>query len=55
MKYQLRFMDDDIFRILVSTDNHLGFQDKSPVRYADSFAAFEEVLRTGECVSCTCI
>mmetsp|Transcript_21635 Transcript_21635/g.36404 ORF Transcript_21635/g.36404 Transcript_21635/m.36404 type:complete len:131 (-) Transcript_21635:2238-2630(-) len=39
-------MDDDVIRILVSTDNHLGFQDKSPTRYADSFAAFEEVLQT---------
>jgi hypothetical protein len=41
-------MDDDVVRIVISTDNHLGFQDKSPVRYADSFAAFEEVLHSGK-------
>ena len=41
-------MDDVVVRIVISTDNHLGFQDKSPVRYADSFAAFEEVLHSGK-------
>lgn len=39
-------MDDDIIRILVATDNHLGFLGKDPVRCYDSFAAFEEVLFT---------
>lgn len=37
-------MDDDIFRVMVSTDNHLGFSERDPVRCNDSFAAFEEVL-----------
>ena len=37
-------MDDDIVRILVSTDNHLGFMERDAVRCDDSFAAFEEVL-----------
>jgi double-strand break repair protein MRE11 len=37
-------MDDDIIRFLVSTDNHLGFAERDPVRGLDSFAAFEEVL-----------
>eukprot|EP01031_Cornospumella_fuschlensis_P028746 gene28746-34700_t len=41
-------MDDDIVRFLVSTDNHLGFAEKDPVRCNDSFAAFEEVLRTAK-------
>ena len=36
-------MDDSIIRIMVSTDNHLGFMEKDPVRCNDSFAAFEEV------------
>jgi double-strand break repair protein MRE11 len=37
-------LDDDILRIMVSTDNHLGFMDKDIVRKDDPFAAFEEVL-----------
>ena len=39
-------MDDDIVRILVSTDNHLGFAERDPVRCDDCLAAFEEVLLT---------
>jgi double-strand break repair protein MRE11 len=35
---------DDTLRIMVSTDNHLGYAEKDPVRGLDSFAAFEEVL-----------
>jgi double-strand break repair protein MRE11 len=37
--------DADIFRILLSTDNHLGYCEKDSIRGNDSFAAFEEVLR----------
>jgi double-strand break repair protein MRE11 len=36
--------DEDTLRILVSTDNHLGYVERDPVRGLDSFAAFEEVL-----------
>ncbi|KAI9362043.1 meiotic recombination 11 [Zopfochytrium polystomum] len=36
--------DADTFRILVATDNHLGFMEKDPIRGNDSFAAFEEIL-----------
>jgi double-strand break repair protein MRE11 len=39
-------MNDEIIRILVSTDNHLGFSERDPIRSNDSLAAFEEVLRT---------
>lgn len=39
--------DEDMIRILVSTDNHLGYCEKDPVRGLDSFAAFEEVLFLG--------
>lgn len=39
-------MDDEIIRFLVSTDNHIGFAEKDPVRGNDSLAAFEEVLQT---------
>ena len=35
-------------RIVISTDNHLGFQERDPVRSNDSFAAFEEVLITAK-------
>jgi hypothetical protein len=37
-------MDEHTVRIMVSTDNHLGYEEKDPVRGNDSFAAFEEVL-----------
>jgi double-strand break repair protein MRE11 len=41
-----RAMDDDIIRILVTTDNHLGFAERDPVRCDDCYAVFEEVLAT---------
>ncbi|KAK8390830.1 hypothetical protein O3P69_010503 [Scylla paramamosain] len=36
--------EDDSFRILVATDNHLGYAEKHPERGNDSFQSFEEVL-----------
>jgi double-strand break repair protein MRE11 len=36
--------DDDTIRIMVSTDNHLGYAERDPVRGLDSFSALEEVL-----------
>ena len=33
-------------KILVATDNHLGFNERDAVRCDDSFAAFEEILFT---------
>lgn len=36
--------DQDTLRVLVSTDNHLGFMERDPIRGMDSFAALEEVL-----------
>eukprot|EP00842_Homolaphlyctis_polyrhiza_P000470 jgi/Hompol1/1423/HPOL_001384-RA len=36
--------DSNTFRILIATDNHLGYLEKDPVRGADSFVAFEEIL-----------
>lgn len=41
-------MDDEIIRIVVSTDNHLGYAERDPIRCNDSFAAFEEVLQTAQ-------
>ena len=36
--------EEDIFRIMISTDNHLGFMERDHLRRHDSFLAFEEVL-----------
>ncbi|EED92561.1 predicted protein, partial [Thalassiosira pseudonana CCMP1335] len=36
--------DDNTLRVLLSTDNHLGYLERDPIRGLDSFAAFEEVL-----------
>ncbi|CDF35204.1 unnamed protein product [Chondrus crispus] len=35
----------DVIKILISTDNHLGYLEKDPVRGDDSFRVFEEVLQ----------
>lgn len=37
----------DTFSILISTDQHLGFLEKDPVRKDDSFRSFEELLQVG--------
>ena len=37
-------MDDNVIRIKISSDNHLGFSESDSVRCDDSFATFEEVL-----------
>ena len=44
--------DPDTFRILVSTDNHLGYLEKDPIRGMDSFAAFEEVCQLAKAQYC---
>lgn len=36
--------DDDVLKILISTDNHIGYKEKCEVRGNDSLIAFEEVL-----------
>ncbi|XP_017487509.1 PREDICTED: double-strand break repair protein MRE11-like [Rhagoletis zephyria] len=35
---------EDVLRIMVATDNHLGYAEKNAVRGDDSFIAFEELL-----------
>ena len=40
--------DPDNCRILLSTDNHLGYAERDSIRGMDSFAAFEEVLYLGQ-------
>lgn len=37
--------DKDTLRILVSTDNHVGYLESDPLRGQDSFTAFEEMLQ----------
>jgi len=37
--------DENIFKILISTDNHLGYKEKDPEIGNDSFTAFEEVFK----------
>ena len=34
----------DIMRILLATDNHLGYGEKVPIKAEDSFIAFDEIL-----------
>eukprot|EP00940_MAST-03C_sp_MAST-3C-sp2_P002162 g2162.t1 len=36
--------DPNVLRILLATDNHLGYLENDPVRGNDSFVAFEEIL-----------
>lgn len=33
-----------VIKVMISTDNHLGYLEKDPIRGDDSFRAFEEVL-----------
>ena len=34
-----------MLKVLVATDNHLGYMEKDEIRRDDSFAAFEEICR----------
>lgn len=36
--------EDSVLKVLLSTDNHLGYNERDPIRGMDSFAALEEVL-----------
>lgn len=35
---------DDLFNIMISTDNHLGYKENDRTRSNDTFLAMEEVL-----------
>jgi double-strand break repair protein MRE11 len=37
--------EGDIFNIMITTDNHLGFKENDRVRQNDSFYSFEETLK----------
>lgn len=42
---QTQFKDrSKTLRIMITTDNHLGYAENDPVRKNDSFLAFEETL-----------
>jgi len=45
MATQTQTQSGPFFRILVSTDNHIGFKENHHIRGNDSFDAFEEVLQ----------
>lgn len=36
--------DNDVMRVLIATDNHLGYMENDPLRREDSFEAFEEIF-----------
>lgn len=37
--------DENVMKIMVATDNHLGYNEKDAIRGNDSFLAFEEILK----------
>ena len=47
--------ENDIARILIATDNHVGFMERDPIRGYDSFAAFEEILATARRENVDCV
>jgi double-strand break repair protein MRE11 len=36
---------DDTIRIMLATDNHIGYAERDPIRGQDSINAFKEVLQ----------
>ncbi|KAI8818933.1 DNA repair protein rad32 [Fimicolochytrium jonesii] len=40
--------DANTFKILVATDNHIGYLEKDPIRGNDSFETFEEILKLAQ-------
>ena len=36
---------EDTIRILLATDNHIGYLERDPVRGQDSINTFEEILK----------
>ncbi|KAH9262800.1 DNA repair protein (mre11), partial [Batrachochytrium salamandrivorans] len=44
----------DVLRILIATDNHLGFLSSDPIRGEDSFDTLDEILQIGRDRHCDC-
>jgi double-strand break repair protein MRE11 len=42
------FSDHSTIKILIATDNHLGYLEKDPIRGNDSFKTFEEILQIAQ-------
>lgn len=40
--------DAHAFKILIATDNHVGYMEKDPIRGNDSYDAFEEILQLAQ-------
>ncbi|OBR06814.1 DNA repair protein [Colletotrichum higginsianum IMI 349063] len=38
------FTEADTIRILVATDNHVGYEERDPIRKDDSWRTFDEIL-----------
>ncbi len=36
---------DDTFRIMLATDNHIGYMERDPIRGQDSINTFKEILQ----------
>ena len=36
---------EDTFRIMLATDNHIGYLERDPIRGRDSIDTFEEILK----------
>jgi double-strand break repair protein MRE11 len=52
------FPEADTIRILVATDNHVGFEERDPIRKDDSWRTFDEVMnlaRTEDVRRITCL
>jgi double-strand break repair protein MRE11 len=45
----------DTMRILIATDNHLGFLASDPIRGEDSFETMDEILQIGRDNFCDCV
>ena len=45
---EMGHVEDETIRILVATDNHLGYGEKYPERQMDSFTTFNEILQMGK-------
>ena len=37
--------NDDTIRILLATDNHIGYMERDPIRGQDSINTFKEILQ----------
>ena len=44
VKEEMMEKTDDVFKILITTDNHLGFREEDKIVGNDSFYSFNEAL-----------